>query len=400
MKKFSPVKIFLIFLALTFIIHQLVSIFYKPITTESAYYHTASKGFDITGIIIRNESLVKTNKDGVLHFITPDGNRVAKNGVIANVYQNEDASITLSRIDTIKKKINDIEEIVSQNNVQAGNLDVANHNVDNKLNELVLSSSFGDFGNVPERCEELLTSLNRRKALLGETDDFSSQLSALNAELESLESSLSNPIGKITSSESGYFISVTDGYEKTFDISDLSKITPEFLSNLSKQKFDNNVVGKIVSDYEWYIAANISLEQSLNFKEGDNLTIHTTVKASPDLPVQVKKINLSSDGTDAVIIFSCSSMNSELATMRSGAMKVIKQEYSGLRIPKQALRVVEGKKGVYVVSGMQIKFVPVEIVYTADDFILCKKTDIDGDLRLYDQVVVKGKNLYDGKIIS
>lgn len=400
MKKFSPIKIIIIFLALTFVIHQLVSIFYKPISTESAYFHTASKGFDVTGIIIRNESLVKTDKDGVLHFITPDGNRVAKNGVIANIYQNEDASITLSHIDTIKKKIDDIEDIISQNNVQAGNLDVANHNVDSKLNELVLSSSFGDFNNVQEQCEELLTSLNRRKALLGETADFSAQLSSLNAELKSLESSLSNPIGKITSNESGYFISKTDGYEQTFDISDLSKITPEFLSNLSKQKFSDNVVGKIVSDYEWYIAAKVSLDQSLNFKEGDSLTIHTTVKASPDLPVKVKKINLSSDGTDAVILFSCSSMNSELATMRSGAMKVIKQEYSGLRVPKKALRVVDGKKGVYVVSGMQVKFVPIEIVFTGDDFILCKKTDVDGDLRLYDQVVVKGKNLYDGKIIG
>ena len=145
MKKFSPIKIIVIFLALTFIINQLVSVFYKPISTESAYFHTASKGFDITGIIIRNESLIKTNKEGVLHFITPDSNRVAKNGVIANIYHNEDASITLSHIDTIKKKIDDIEDIISQNNVQAGNLDVANHNIDSKLNELVLSSSFGDF---------------------------------------------------------------------------------------------------------------------------------------------------------------------------------------------------------------------------------------------------------------
>ena len=118
MKKFSPIKIIVIFLALTFIINQLVSVFYKPISTESAYFHTTSKGFDITGIIIRNESLIKTNKEGVLHFITPDGNRVAKNGVIANIYHNEDASITLSHIDTIKKKIDDIEDIISQNNVQ------------------------------------------------------------------------------------------------------------------------------------------------------------------------------------------------------------------------------------------------------------------------------------------
>ena len=55
--------------------------------------------------------------------------------------------------------------------------------------------------------------------------------------------------------------------------------------------------------------------------------------------------------------------------------------------------------GVYVLSGMQISFVPVEVLYYSDSYIICKK-DNEGGLKLYDRVVVKGKNLYDGKIIS
>lgn len=400
MKKFSPIKVLLTLLAVAFLTHQLISTFYKPISTESAYFHTADNGFDITGIIVRNETLVKSSKSGVMHFMIDDGNRVANNGIIANVYQNENASIALSQIDSIKAKIEDIEAIVSQNNMDAANLDVANSNVNNEFNNLILASSYGNFSSVGFQCEELLSALNRRQAVLGETTDFDGQLSILKIELKELENSLSNPIGKVKAEQSGYFISKTDGYENVFDIDDLSKITPEFLKNLTKKETPKNVIGKIVSDYEWYVAADVPLEQSLNFKEGDSLTLRTTVKSSPELPVTVKKINLSSDGTDAVIIFSCSNMNSELAAMRSGAMTVVKHEYSGLRVPKKALRVVDSVRGVYVVSGMQIKFVPVEIVYTSDNFILCKKSEEDGALRLYDQVVVKGKNLYDGKIIG
>ncbi len=400
MKKFSPIKFLLAFLALTFIVHQLISIFYKPISTESAYFYTANNGFDITGVIIRNETLVTTSKDGVLHYMIPDGNRVAKNGTIANIYHDETASITLSQIDTVKNNIKDIEDIISQNNVEAANLDVANTNVNNKLNSLILSASCGDYSLVTENSGQLLTALNKRQAVLGNTSDFSAQLSTLKSKLNSLEASLTNPIGKIAASKSGYFISKTDGYENTFDIKDLDSITPEFLKNRKKQQHKENVIGKIVSDYEWYIAANVSLNDSLNFKEGDSLSIHTTVNTSPILSAYVKKINISSNGTDAVIIFACSDMNSELAALRSSAMTVVKQEFSGLRIPKKSLRFVDSKQGVYVVSGMQIKFTPVEIVYTGDDFILCKKSENDGALRLYDQVVVKGKNLYDGKIIS
>ena len=94
-------------------------------------------------------------------------------------------------------------------------------------------------------------------------------------------------------------------------------------------------------------------------------------------------------------------MNSELATMRSGPMSVVKAEYSGLKVPRKALRVVDGVKGVYVLSGMQIEFVPIEIIYSTDTYIICEKQSENGNvLMLYDEVVVKGKNLYDGKIVS
>ena len=95
-------------------------------------------------------------------------------------------------------------------------------------------------------------------------------------------------------------------------------------------------------------------------------------------------------------------MNSTLACMRTGAMTVINKEYTGLKVSKKALRVVKGKTGVYVLSGINIRFLPVEVIYTHEEYVICKqiKENADNILRLYDQVVVKGKNLYDGKVIG
>ncbi len=400
MKKFSVVKIVVAVLASVFIIHQSIATFYKPITTESAIYYTSNDGFKITGIVIRNEVLVKSSKNGVLHFMIDDGIRVAKNGVVANVYESESASITLSQIQTVKAKIEDIKDIMSFNDLQAANLDLINNRVFEKLNGLVVSSSSGNFEEVPNCAEQLLSSINRKQAATGDTTDFSSQLSSLNAQLKELEASLPTAKGKIKAEQSGYFLSKTDGYETVLTTSDLTKLTPEFLNGLKKKDIGENTVGKIVSDYEWYIAAKVSLNESLKYKEGDSLHIKTSVKSSPSLPVTVKKINISQSSGDAVVVFSCSDMNSELASMRSGPMTVVSKEYSGLKVSKKALRVVDSQKGVYVVSGMQAKFKPVEIVYSNDDFMICKKNENDGELRLYDQVIVKGKNLYDGKIVG
>ncbi len=400
MKKISPIKAIVVILALTFLVHQLISSVYKPITTETAKFFTSNDGFDITGVVIRNEQLVKTKQDGVLHFLTQDGSRVAKDGVIANIYSSENSSIILSDIATVEKKIENLKEIMSINNVAASNLDAANYNVSKSLNNLVLSSAYGDFADIPNLSDELLANINRRKALLGEDSSFSKQLKALNEELSDYKNSLQQPISKIKANQSGYFLSVTDGYETVLDIKDLSTVTPDFLDKLSKKDNGSSVIGKIVSDYEWYIAAKMTLNQSLNFKEGDSLTIYTSLKSAQQLPVTVKKINISNNGTDAVIIFACNNMNSELASMRTGPMTVVSREYSGLKIPKKSLRVVDSVRGVYIVNGMQIDFVPVEIVHSTDEYIICKKSENDGELRLYDQVVVRGKNLYDGKIIG
>ena len=400
MKKLSPLRILIILILAAFIFRQAFYFFYKPISTQTAVYRTTNDGFDITGVVIRNETYVTSSQEGVLHYMIEDGNRVAKDGVIANIYKNEDASITLSQIDSIAKKIKDIEDIIGFNNIEASNLDVANINVDNNLDNLIIGSAYGNFYNTDNDCDTLLSALNRRQAILGEKNDFSQQLAVLNQEYNELQTLLSNPMGKITSSESGYFLTKVDGYENAFNTDNLAEITPSFLDNLSKKEIPENVIGKIVSNYEWFIAANISISKSLNFKVGESVSIHTDLKSAPILDVKVERINISDDGTNAIIIFSCNNINSELASIRTSAFTVVKKEYSGLYVPKKALRVVDSIRGVYVVSGMQIKFKPIEILYTGDSYIICEKTNKDGALRLYDQVVIKGKNLYDGKIIN
>ena len=400
MKKYTLLKFAIIFVAAAFFINQAVSALYKPVSTESAVFYTANNGFKITGVIIRNEILVTNDNNGVLHFLIDDGERVAKNGTIANIYGSEAASITLSQMQSVQNKIDDINDILSFNDLEAANLELINTRVDEKLDSLVLSTSNGNFFDVQDKSDELLYALNRRQAALGDTSSFASQLSALNSELESLKAGLTGVNGEVKAVESGYFLSKTDGYENVLSVNNLYGVTAEFLDTLKAEQTSNNVVGKIVSDYEWYIAAKVSLNDSHNYKAGDTLKIYTSVKSSPVLPVTVKQINTSDSVESAVIIFACNEMNSELASMRSGPMTVVSREYSGLKLSKKALRVVDGVKGVYILEGMQAKFTPVEILYSTDSMMICKKLDKDGSLRLYDQVIVKGRNLYDGKIIG
>ncbi len=401
MKGTTALKGFVILLIAVFAVHQAVSSFYKPVKTEAAVYSDISDGLNITGIIIRNEALVASSGGGVMHFVIGDGSRVAKDGVIANIYDSESASITLERIDSVNSKIDDIEEMLSYNDLEAADLDMINSKVSKNLNNLIVSGANGNYDSFSEKSDELLSSYNRRQAAMGETADFSAQLEGLKREKEQLSASLPAAKGTLKAERSGYFVSKADGYENVLTCDNPYSITPEYLNSIKAQSVDENVVGKIVSDYEWYIAAEVSINESLNYKEGDSLTIYTSVKSYPKLPVTVSKINISESESSAVVLFACNDMNSELASMRTGPMTVVKKEYSGLKVPRSALRVVDSKRGVYVLTGMQVKFVEVNVLFTDGEYMICEKqTSDDTVLRLYDEVIVKGKNLYDGKIIS
>ena len=56
--------------------------------------------------------------------------------------------------------------------------------------------------------------------------------------------------------------------------------------------------------------------------------------------------------------------------------------------------------GVYIRSGNVVAFRKIEQEYSEPaDYVICKETDESGWLHLYDDVIVGGRGLYDGKII-
>lgn len=399
----KAIKIIVVLFVIVFFVHQIYSSLFKPIVTQSADYYEHTEGMEISAYIIRNEKTVSANSDNVLHFVVGDGSRVAKNGTIAQIYNNKNASVTVTKIENLKSQIADIEDLQAYNDQKAADLELITNRVSSSVNDLIYSAAHGNYNNMSEPLKNYLLSINRQQMITGEQTDFNEQIESLKAELSSLSQDLPTPIDNITAHESGYFISSIDGYENVLSADNLDAVTPEFLKKLSSEKKDSNVIGKIVSDYEWYIAAKVTLNDSLKYKIGDKLTIKTMLKSTPELSVTVKQINMSEDNKSAVVIYACQQMNSEIASMRTGTMTVVNSVHKGLKIPRKALRVSNSQTGVYVLSGITLEFVAVNVIFSNDnyDFIICEQqTSNDDVLRLYDEVVVKGRNLYDGKIVG
>ena len=397
----KAIKIFALILLAVFFGHQVYASVYKPITTQSAQYSQTIEGININAVIIRDEQIVNYSKDGVLHFNVEGGKRIEKDGIIANVYSGESESVTAGRINELNARIADIEELQGYNAVSATDLDLINSRLTSSLDALRLSCAYGNYEEASNNCDALMMILHRRQMVTDATTDFSVQLNNLKAERDSLKSGLSAPKDYIKAASSGYFIDTVDGYETVLTVDKLDTLTPEQLDTISAVEVSNTSIGKLVSDYKWYIAAIVSVNQSLSYKQGDRLTVNTNVKTNPSLSVTVEQINISQSSDRAVIVMSCQEMSSALASMRNGAMTIVSGNYKGLKIQEKALRVVDGETGVYVLNGMELKFVKVNVLYNNGEDIICElENETSGVLKLYDEVVVKGKNLYDGKIVG
>lgn len=102
------------------------------------------------------------------------------------------------------------------------------------------------------------------------------------------------------------------------------------------------------------------------------------------------------------VIFESSQMSKELSSIRIEEVQIQMKEYEGLRVPDSAMQFNDRQEaGVYVRVGNALVFKRVNVLYhnENDRYSICEQTNEDGYLKLYDNIVVGGKDLYDGKII-
>lgn len=386
--------------AVFYVFMQVYSVFINPVTTDTVYAYSTFSGYEATGYIIRNETVVTNSTEGALSFSVEDGGRVAKDGTIATIYKNEQDAENSGRLEQLSKRIELLETIQSYNDVNAADIPSINNKIHSALISVVEGTQNGSVDG-REDLDRLLEMLNRKQIVTGQLSDFKALIASLKIEKDSLEAAISAPAGILKSPESGYVVCSVDGYEGVVSADTLSELTAEGLKELKPSENDSDAVCKIVSDYQWYIACDLPFDESLNLKSGDKVTLMTELVSAPELEVTVKYINKQSVTDSAVVVFACDTMNNELASTRFLDLTVVYSRHDGLKVDNRAIRKVDGTLGVYVLIASQVKFVPINILWTGENYSIAERQASDSKvLRMYDEIIVKGKRLHDGKIIK
>lgn len=388
-------------LLLVFLVYQTYSILYKPITTATAVAYDTYEGIEITGYFVREESVIDYNVTGTERYVVSQGEKVSKGGTIAEIYSSAAAAAAYERVDELTEQIATLQSINSVSDPASVDLDTLNNRINRSYIDLISASDNGSFNNLKNKLNELVSLMNKKQILTGEVSGFDGLLTSLNSELAAIKAGLSSATGSVTASSSGFFVPQTDGLENILTPDSLEEVDESIFDKIAEAKATGGF-GKIVANHNWYIIAQMENDEYLNFSENTKLTLKTSIEGCEELSVKVDRVNISKDKNSAVVVFSCNTMNGQIALTRSAPMTIVTKQYSGIRVSNKSVRFVEGKTGVYIVQGSIVKFRPIEVIYSNDAYTLCKKNDDTGSdmIRMYDEVIEKGKNLYDGKYIG
>ena len=406
MRHSLPGKIFIAIVALfaaSFLLYQVVTVSSKTISTEYALHYSYYDAITTEGFFVRNEQVLTSDAGGVLSYTVGDGEHVAVSGTVAEIYSNEADASAQARIKDLQEQIDALNDLQSGSGQYPADPDLLGAQVNEKLNQLLSIAEKGRLDGLDSTAASLLTLMNKRQIAAGMVADFSGTIAQLQAELNDLRNSAGEAASRITVPSSGYFVSTVDGLEQALTVPELETLTPEKLDAVKAAQPANveGAVGKLVYDYEWYIACTMTEDQASLLSKGQTIDIVLQIGTQSVQPVTVSSINRGSGDGRCVVILRCDYTSSELFSARQETIQIRLKEYSGLRIASSAVRVVDGVRGVYVLSGIAAKFKPINILYSNASFTICETdTTQSNSLKLYDEVIVEGKDLYDGKVVK
>lgn len=422
----------LTFLLLVYVGYQVYLSTNKSIVTEIAMYGSVSDTVQARGFAIRSEKVITDSYSGVLSYRVADGTRVPNGGIIADVFSSEEDAAARNKLDRLESEIAGLEALAKPADFFDANPSTLIMQIYTSMGDVFSATREHNFSDLPALTENLKTALSRKQLITKEESaaDYEERLDALKNERDLLAASAADATDHITSPAAGYFISSTDGFENVVDVSKIAEITPTEVRGLLDREKGTGLassVGKVCSDFNWYLVSVFSDDVIWRFEDVEEVSLDIPFASTETIPARVIAKNRDRDTGDTAVVFECSYMDSDIASVRNEAVEVSVHTYSGVLVNESAIRFEDvtyyeededgntltrmqpNVKGVYIKNGRQLKFVQIFSEKTVNGYAICK-TELseqeqaalrtETTIQLYDNVVVKGTNLYDGKPVQ
>lgn len=374
------------------------------VKTQTAVTRTVYETIDTEAFAVRKEVLIDNSYSGTVVPAVDNGSKVAIGDTVASIYSSDSAAESASRLKEIKSEIEYYKSIATNSaTTLQTEIAVYKSGVSNTLFSLSEAIESDNLSSVYELSRSLREAIMKKQMATGAEIDVSSKISALEAEYASLQSVAAGG-SQVTVSQAGYYVDSADGYEKLADYDNIVsyKYTDaEVLFETEPSAVSSANVGKLITDFNWYLVFNAKVHQLGNKVRGSYVTVIFGNSQVEELRMKIEAIN-QTEGSDVLtVVLSSNIMNEEIAALRKEAVKIRVDSLSGIAVDRMALRTVDGEKGVYVKEGNLVNFKKVNIIYSDESIVLSEPQALDSSyLAVYDEMILEGIDLYDSKLLD
>ncbi|MBE6788180.1 MAG: hypothetical protein E7539_00780 [Ruminococcaceae bacterium] len=392
---------------LVFVGYQIYSAVYSPYHTETVSELTHENKIELNGMFLRSEeNVTAAHKGYIVHYLYSDGQKVGAGGTVAELYASESDVVNYEKIKELKNLLSLLEESQDQSSVLVTNADQINTQINNKIKEYS-QAVYNNDADAIERCKnDLQVLLNRRNIITEKETDFNDYISQVKKEIKTLEGKIKNALKSVYAQKNGNFVISADGFEKTAQYSKLSSLSAaeieKFINDEAPQSVADNTIGKLITDFDWHYVFMLPIDDSeyhKKIKAGTSLKIRFPDISEKPVNVIVSSVALSEEEGKMAVFVKSNQMTGKFCSARREKAELIFSSVKGYRVPKSAIRIVDGEQGVYVVIGQQMMFRKVDVIFEGNDYVVCSAANGSGTLKPFDDVIVKGTDLYDGKTI-
>ena len=403
--KFNFVKfilsVFCVFFAIM-VVYQIYVRLYKAAATEFAVEISCEETENTVGYFLRDEQVVYSGNSKYFDIIIANGGKVSKNGIIANVYSTENAAKIQSQIRELQTKIDEYKSVASAGN---GANDSSSYIGNVKKDAIDISDNVAiqNPSMAFESATNYLVSIIKHKISNGEITDYSSTVNSLEKQMNELKSQGSTVTKHLTSPVSGYFTYKADGLETSLSMGMTNDFNSSVYENIKSicenSSVVSNSIGKVVKGSDWRLCFKSSADKFEKTPVGSTLYIRRP--SLTDSKIKCTVIEIKEEGNDVYVVLQSNVVTGDILSQRVCEIEVIIDSYNGLRVDKNAIRKIDGVEGVFVKSNGILRYRKVDILYIGSTYAVIKYDLVDKSrVQAYDEVVVKGSDLYDGKVIS
>lgn len=423
LKTLAAVVIVFLLLAALYVSYQAMQVLFPPNTYETALLATVEDTVDAEGVLLFEESYVAGG--GTLGYLVADGERVSAGTAVAEIYSDAAQASLRQQLTQINDQIDLLQRSQNTTSVQ---LESLRKNRSAALYDLMDSLDAGDYEDTDAEKENYILAQNKLWVITGEVASFSDQITALTQQAATVQSQLGNP-SQITAPQTGYFIRSSSSGRLNAGSADILALDAANLKAYVESSPEialDGCAGKIVSGFTWYYAGVCSAKQAekLLGRDGKPLTKGVEIRfpgqVETPLKAKVSEVNIDAENDIARFVLSCEIINGDVLRLNCADAQIIVGRNTGLRVPAAAVHYLkedgseaEGQgenyiPGVYVKYGNLARFCridPVDDVHPqiadGDDLIVLPSGTAGSvsQVRLYDEIIVSGQNLYDGKLL-